>query len=59
MLGGILTQRVVRHWHGLLREAVGAPFLQAFKAGLDGALSSLSWWVAALPMTDVLELDDL
>ena len=56
MLGGILTQRVVRHWHGLLR---GAPYLQAFKAGLDGALSSLSWWVAALPMTDVLELDDL
>jgi len=24
--------------------------LEVFKAGLDEALGSLSWWVAALPM---------
>jgi len=29
----------------LLREAVGAPSLEVFKAGLNGALGSLSWWV--------------
>ena len=27
-------------------EAVGAPSLEALKAQLDGALGSLSWWVA-------------
>jgi len=32
----------------LPREAVYAPRLKAFNAGLDGALSSLSWWVATL-----------
>ncbi|KFZ57727.1 hypothetical protein N321_07628, partial [Antrostomus carolinensis] len=35
------TQRVVRHWHRLPREAVDAPSLEAFKARLDGALGSL------------------
>ncbi|KFM05074.1 hypothetical protein AS27_03682, partial [Aptenodytes forsteri] len=35
------TLRVVRHWHGLPREAVDAPSLEAFKARLDGALSNL------------------
>ena len=29
---------------------MGAPSLQALKARLDGALGSLSWWGAALPM---------
>ena len=29
---------------------MGAPSLEALKARLDGALSSLSWWGAALPM---------
>jgi len=43
-------QRGVRPWHRLAREAVGAPSLEALKATLDGALGSLSWWVAALPM---------
>ena len=33
--------RVVRHWHRLPREAVGAPSLEAFKARLDGAVSNL------------------
>jgi len=32
--------RVVRHWHRLPREAVAAPSLAVFKAGLDGALSN-------------------
>jgi len=44
------TVRVVRHWHGLPREAVAAPSLALFKARLDGALSSLVWWKVSLPM---------
>ena len=40
------TQRVVRHWHRLLRKAVAAPTLKALSIRLDGALGSLSWWVA-------------
>ena len=35
------TVRVVRHWHGLPREAVAAPSLGGFKARLDVALSNL------------------
>ena len=35
------TQRTVRHWSRLPREAVGAPSTMAFKARLDGALGSL------------------
>jgi len=38
-----LTQRAVRHWHRLPREAVDAPSLEVLKARLDGALDSLSW----------------
>ena len=34
----------------LPREAVGAPSLEAIKSRLDGALGSLSWEAAALPM---------
>jgi len=40
----------MRLWHRPSREAVGAPSLQALRARLDGALGSLSWWVAALPV---------
>ena len=36
------TQREVRHWHRLLREAVDALSLEALRARLDGALGSLS-----------------
>jgi len=32
----------------LPREAVCAPSLEVVKARLDGALGSLSWWVAVL-----------
>ena len=53
------SQRVMRHWHRLLRAAVGAPSLKVFKARLGGSLGSLSWWVAALPMAGGLPLDDL
>ncbi|KFP23273.1 hypothetical protein Z169_03436, partial [Egretta garzetta] len=35
------TMRVVKHWHRLPTEVVEAPSLEAFKARLDGALSSL------------------
>ncbi|KFR02886.1 hypothetical protein Y956_13416, partial [Nipponia nippon] len=35
------TQRVVRHWNRLPREAVDAPSLEVFKARLDGALSNV------------------
>jgi len=32
--------RVVRHWHRLPREAVGAPSLETSKVWVDGALST-------------------
>ncbi|KFQ96711.1 hypothetical protein Y956_09849, partial [Nipponia nippon] len=35
------TQRVVRHWNRLPREAVNATSLAMFKARLDRALSNL------------------
>jgi len=43
----------------MLREVVDALSLEASKAGLDGALCSLIWWLATLPMASGLELDDL
>ena len=44
--------RVVRHWNGLPSEAVDAPSLEAFKARLDGAVSSLVWLEASLPIAE-------
>ena len=35
------TQKVVINWNRLPKEVVDAPFLEAFKARLDGALDSL------------------
>ncbi|KFQ39133.1 hypothetical protein N332_12391, partial [Mesitornis unicolor] len=35
------TVRVMRHWHRLPREVVGAPSLAVFKARLDEALGNL------------------
>lgn len=40
------------------RRFVEAPFLEAFKNRVDGALSSLLQWVASLPM-EGLKLDGL
>ena len=34
------TQRVLRHWNRLPREAVDAPSLEVFRARLDGALDT-------------------
>ena len=39
--GNFFTKRAVRCWNGLPGEAVDAPNLEVFKAGLDGALGSL------------------
>jgi len=36
--------RVVRCWNRLPREGVDTPFLEVFKARLDGALGSLIWY---------------
>jgi len=49
--------RVVRH--RLLGEALAAPSLVVFKAGLDGALSTLGWWKVFLSMAGGLELGHL
>ena len=38
------------------KEAVDAPFLQAFEARLDVALGSLVWWLATLHTAGGLKL---
>ena len=38
------------HWNRLPREVTDAPSMETLKPRLDGALSSLIWWVAALPI---------
>ena len=35
------TVRMVRHWNRLPSEVVDVPYLEAFKARLDGAVSNL------------------
>ena len=52
------TQRVVRHWNRLPKEAVDAPSLQAFKARLDVALGSLVCWLVTLHTAEGLELKE-
>jgi len=37
----LFTQRVVKHWNRLPKEAMDAPSLEAFEARLDMALGSL------------------
>jgi len=44
------TMRAVRHWNRLPREVVNAPFLDVFKARLDGTLRNLVSWKVSLPM---------
>lgn len=51
------TQRMVRQWHSLPREVVGAPSLEVLKARLDGTLGRL--WVRTLLMARMLKLHDL
>jgi len=43
----------------LSSEAVNAPFLEVFKARLDGALRNLVWREMSLPIAEGLELGDL
>jgi len=38
------TQGVMKHWNSLIEEVLDAPSLDAFKAKLDVALSSLVYW---------------
>ena len=52
------TQRVVKHWNRLPKEVVDASSLEAFKARLAVALSSLVWWLATLHIAGGLKLDD-
>lgn len=48
---------MVRQWHSLPREVVGAPSLEVLKARLDGTLGRL--WVRTLLMARMLKLHDL
>ena len=50
---------VVRDWKGLRKEVVDAPSLGAFKARLNGALSSLFKWEVSMPIAEGLDLDYL
>ena len=52
------TQRVVTRWNRLPGEAVDAPSLEAFRAGLDVALGGLVWWLVTLHIAGGLKLDD-
>lgn len=42
--------RLVRHWNKFSRVLVDVPFLEMFKAKLDGALSNLIWSKLSLPV---------
>ena len=55
---GFSAERAVKHWNRLPKEVLDAPFLEAFKAGLDVALGSLVWWLATLQIAGGLKLDD-
>jgi len=41
---------VVRHWNMLPSEVVDDPFVEAFKARLDGTLSNLVYREVSLPI---------
>lgn len=51
-----VTERVARCWDRLPVEAVDASSLEVFETRLDGALGSLIWWMATLPITVGFEL---
>ena len=48
--------RVVTHWNRLPKEVVDAPSLEAFKARLDVALSSLVCWLVTLHIVETQSL---
>lgn len=52
-------RRVVKHWHRLSREAVGAPSLETFKVRLDGALRKVILLKISLLIAGGVGLDDL
>ena len=47
----------MRHWKWLPSEVVDATSLEAVKARMHGAVSSLVWWEASLPIVGGLELE--
>ena len=51
-------QRMVTHWNRLPKEVADAMSLEAFKARLHVALSSLVWWLATLLTAGGLKLGD-
>jgi len=53
------TVRVVRCWNRLPREVVEAPFLEVFKARLDGSVSNLIWREESLPIAGGMGVGDL
>ena len=53
MLGGNSLRRGGEVLAWAAQTAVGAPFLEVCKAGLDGALGSLVWWESASPRQGV------
>ena len=48
-LGRNSLLKVVKHRYKLPKEVVDAPSLEVLEGRPDGALGSLSWWVAASP----------
>lgn len=50
------TERVLRHWNKLPREAIGVPYLKYLKARVDGALSNLSSRKCPCPVAVRLDL---
>ena len=57
LIVAFFSQRV-KHRDWLSKEAVDAPSLEAFKAGMDVTLDSLVWWLVTLPVAVGLKLDD-
>jgi len=40
----VFTEKMVRSWHRLPREVVGAPSLEVLKARLDGPWDNVLWY---------------
>jgi len=48
--------KLFKYWNKLPGKVADVPFLETFKARLDGALGNLIFWKVSLPMVVVLEL---